>query len=278
MTAGDFDLKALPTAMRMTYRVIDDVGRTLGLGMDLEALKQKLVPVAKGVAPKQAALNSAKLTSELFSVVREKIASPAEYVAEHLTKDEKLSLIAVGYKNTAAFVDDVMTALINQEIQKRGLETNPDDLRAAVVERSIEESFSAAKTIEKISLALRNANKAISEIQDMSVLHVLAAEKAHLASLVPSNLVSFAGLERITRIPVYLQASKMRIDKLLENPERDRISELELNEAIALVAKAPAEKQVAANWLIEELRVSLFAQVLGTAEPVSVQRIKKSLT
>jgi len=90
--------------------------------------------------------------------------------------------------------------------------------------------------------------------------------------------MSAAGLERITRIPVYLQASKIRIEKLLENPERDRIAELELNEALALLEKAPLEMRAAVKWMIEELRISLFAQTLGTAESVSVQRIKKTIS
>jgi ATP-dependent helicase HrpA len=262
----------------MSYRVVDEKGRTLGLGLDLDALKDKLVPVAAGEAPKKAVVNLEKKKQELTNAVREKIASPADYVSEHLSKEEKLSLVAGGYKNTSSFVDDVITALIDQEISTQGLDANPDDLRAKVIEQSIEQSFAMAKTIEKIATAARQASKAIAEIQDMSVLHVLAAEKSHIAELVSSNIVSSASLERITRIPVYLQASKMRIEKLLENPERDRIAELDLNEALALVAKAPKEKQVQAKWLIEELRVSLFAQVLGTAESVSVQRIKKSLT
>jgi len=278
MTAEDFDFGSLPTALRMTYRVVDANGRTLGLGLDLAALQNKLVPVAHGEAPKKAAVNTAKKTSELVQLVREKIASPADYVAEHLSKEEKLSLVAVGYKNTAAFVDDVITALIDQEISGRGVEANPDEIRAVVVERSIEECFAAAKVMEKIAISFRQASKAISEVQDMSVLHVLTAEKIHIAQLMSGNVVSSTGLGRITRIPVYLQASKLRIEKLLENPERDRIAEIELNEALALVAKAPGDKVAAVRWMLEELRVSLFAQVLGAAEPVSVQRIKKALT
>lgn len=275
MTAADFNFAALPTSLRMTYRVVDEKGRTLGLGLDLDALKEKLVPVANGEAPKKAAVDIAKKTKELATVVRQKIASPADYVAEHLSKEEKLSLVAVGYKNTTAFVDDVITSLINQEITARGLDANPDDIRAAVVEQSIEQSFAAAKIVEKIATAARQASKAVSEIQDMSVLHVLAAEKAHIAELVTTNIVSAAGLERITRIPVYLQASKIRIEKLLENPERDRIADLQLIEALALSEKTTQEKRLQIKWMIEELRVSLFAQTLGTTETVSIQRIKK---
>jgi ATP-dependent helicase HrpA len=278
MTAADFNFAALPTSLRMSYRVVDEKGRTLGLGLDLDALKNKLVPVAAGEAPKKAFVNLAKKAQELASVVREKIASPADYVAEHLSKEEKLSLAAVGYKNTSSFVDDVITALINQEVAAHGLDANPDDIRATVVEQSIEQSFAAAKIVEKVATLARQASKAISEIQDMSVLHVLAAEKAHVAELVPANIISAAGLERIARIPIYLQASKIRIEKLLENPERDRIAELELNEALALMDKASLEKRAQIKWMIEELRISLFAQTLGTAESVSVQRIKKTIS
>jgi ATP-dependent helicase HrpA len=278
MTAEDFDFGALPTSLRMTYRVVDERGGTLGLGLDLDALKAKLVPVAKGEAPKKVAINVAKITKELAALVSEKIASPAEYISEHLSKEEKLSLVAVGYKNIAVFVDDVIKALVDKEISLRGLDANPDDLRVAVVEESIEQCFSAAKLVEKIALAARQANKAIAEIQDMSVLHVLAAEKAHIAELVGSNIVSSSGIERLKRIPVYLQSSRVRIEKLLENPERDRISEITLNEALTLLEKAPSEKREIVKWMIEELRVSLFAQTLGTEEPVSVQRIKKIIS
>jgi ATP-dependent helicase HrpA len=181
----------------------------------------------------------------------------------------------------AAFVDDVILALINQQLSEFGEEVTADldttDMRAAVTEQSIEKCFELAKVAVKIAQAHREASKAISEIQDMSLLFVLANEKKHIAELMTSKIISATGLDRITRIPVYLQASKLRIEKLLENPERDRIAELELNEALAIYENASPEKRGNTKWLIEELRVSLFAQVLGAADTVSVQRIKKAL-
>jgi arginase family enzyme len=44
MTAPDFNFVGLPSSLRMTYRVIDSAGRTLGMGIDLPSLKQKLIP------------------------------------------------------------------------------------------------------------------------------------------------------------------------------------------------------------------------------------------
>ncbi|WP_295830266.1 DUF3418 domain-containing protein, partial [uncultured Microbacterium sp.] len=71
-----------------------------------------------------------------------------------------------------------------------------------------------------------------------------------------------------------------------DNPGRDRqrmteyeraaTAFVEAGGAIPLPADAPANL-VQTRWLLEELRVSLFAQRLGTAEPVSIQRIAKAL-
>ena len=91
---------------------------------------------------------------------------------------------------------------------------------------------------------------------------------------------------RLPRLEVYLKAIAMRIDKLLDNPMRDRVAAAELDQAIGIytfaggtLPLAPTAKPeiVTARWMLEELRVSLFAQTLGTAESVSVQRIKKVL-
>jgi ATP-dependent helicase HrpA len=281
MTAADFDFAALPTSLRMSYRVVDDKGRTLGLGLDLPALQHKLGPVAVGEAPKKAVVNVTKIMSDLAKQIKTQIPTPADYIAEHLSKEEKLAIVSVGYQNTVGYVDDVILALIMQQLDSLGAElsadANTDALRAAVTEQSIEKSFDLAKVMLKINQSAREASKTISDIQDISLLFVLSNEKKHIAELLVPKIISATGLERITRIPVYLQASKMRIEKLLENPERDRIAELELNEALALYENSPQEKQAKVRWMLEELRVSLFAQTLGAAEVVSVQRVKKAL-
>ncbi|MFM6939955.1 MAG: DUF3418 domain-containing protein, partial [Rhodoluna sp.] len=113
------------------------------------------------------------------------------------------------------------------------------------------------------------------------------AEKQHVVELLEANFVSRAGLSRLPRILVYLQAIKQRIEKMVDNPERDRVAALELDQAIGIYVYAGGKFPLAqdsptrletARWLIEELRVSLFAQSLGTAESVSIQRIKKALS
>jgi ATP-dependent helicase HrpA len=258
----------------------------MGLGLDLAALKQKLVPAAPGAPVAKPKVQVARQQRQVANQIQSSIASPAEYVAEHLSNEEKLALVALGYKGTADFVDDVIRALIDQQLSEFGFDADPAQVAQTVSAQAIEKSFELAKLMLKISSAAREASKAISDIQDFSLLYVLTNEKNHIAQLLQPNLVSVTGLARLARLPIYLQASKMRMQKLVENSERDRVAELELNEALVLFEKAGGQIPLAANsepkiietrWMLEELRVSLFAQSLGTAQSVSVQRIKKAL-
>ena len=78
----------------------------------------------------------------------------------------------------------------------------------------------------------------------------------------------------------------MRVRRMQENPGRDRQLMTEFAQASEAFAKAggrtPIDPEadpalVRVRWLLEELRVGLFAQELRTAETVSVQRIRKAL-
>ena len=120
----------------------------------------------------------------------------------------------------------------------------------------------------------------------MDFLNELSDEKAHIAQLLSKNFISATPLERLKRLPVYLKAITIRVTKMQENPLKDRAAQVELSQAMQVFANAggelplpssSAENLVRARWLLEELRVSLFAQTLGTKDPVSLQRIKKAL-
>jgi ATP-dependent helicase HrpA len=278
MTAIDFPLSALPTSLRMTYRVVDENNRTLGLSLDLDALKGKLMPAEDLPQQQIAKVDNRKQLKELAKEVVKLVPNPADYIAEHLDKNEKLAIAALGYRGIAAFVEDVVLAIAIEQIERTGITAKPQEIAQEVTGISIEKCFEIAKLILKINTSLRDANKSITDIQDVSLLFVLSNEKKHIGELLVPKLVSGTGITQLTRLPIYLQAIKIRMDKLVENSERDRLAELELNQALALYENASPEKRPAIRWLIEELRISLFAQTLGTTESVSVQRIKKALT
>ncbi|MCI2959404.1 ATP-dependent RNA helicase HrpA [Agromyces atrinae] len=219
--------------------------------------------------------------------------SPAAYVQEHLSNTEKLTLAGSPYSSTKALLDDCLAAVVDAEIRRR----HPDGLlftraefeavRDAVGQSVMQSMFDTVAQVVRILGATRDADKAISGASSLAYMHALGDMKTQLAALVRTGFVSHTGLERLHHLPRYLGGITMRVAKMVENPGRDRqrMNEIEpvleryaeAGGTIPLAAFAP-EQIVRARWLIEELRISLFAQELRAAEPVSPQRIAKVLT
>ncbi|MBO0827295.1 MAG: DUF3418 domain-containing protein, partial [Streptosporangiales bacterium] len=108
---------------------------------------------------------------------------------------------------------------------------------------------------------------------------------AQLAALVFPGFVAATGMRRLPDLSRYLRAMQRRLEKLPESPDRDLVRQRSV-EAVTqdyedALRAAPDERGRTAladvRWMIEELRVSLFAQVLGTAYPVSETRIRRAL-
>ncbi len=100
-----------------------------------------------------------------------------------------------------------------------------------------------------------------------------------LASLVYPGFVRELDRERLAHLPRYLRAMRIRAERLRQDPTRDQARMLTVrgywDEYLKLSAERGSDDAELAplRWLIEELRVSLFAQELKTAEPVSPKRL-----
>jgi len=113
--------------------------------------------------------------------------------------------------------------------------------------------------------------------------HPLAAE---LDSLVSSSFLERVTYDRLTHLPRYLKALLIRAERAALNPAKDqeRLRQLApyrdaLKELQAQPARSPeAQRQLEAfRWMVEEFKVSLFAQEVGTAMPVSPKRLDQQL-
>ena len=105
---------------------------------------------------------------------------------------------------------------------------------------------------------------------------------AQLARLVPKRFVANTPWAQLGHLPRYLKAIVLRLDKLRTDPARDArwMGEvLPLEQAyVRLLAQRKGKPDARLDeyrWLLEELRVGLFAQELRTAQPVSVKRLEK---
>lgn len=226
-------------------------------------------------------------------LVMHAVPSPVSYIQSHLTGQEKLALAASPYPSTAALFDDVLAAVVDAGIRrahpdgmvftKAGFEAVRDAVSATVVDTM----FTAVSEVAAVLAAQRSAERALKQANSMSLLAALSDMRQQMERLVFPGFVAVAGLDRLRRIRVYLQGIEARVQKLLQNPGRDATWMREVTVATDRYTDAggvfpPAvgahPELVHARWMLEEFRLSLFAQELGTAETVSLQRITKALT
>ncbi|MFT3796891.1 ATP-dependent RNA helicase HrpA [Microbacterium sp.] len=218
------------------------------------------------------------------------VPSPAPYVLEHLTAAEKLSLAASPYPSAKALIEDARVAVADAVLARTaGRIRTPEQFAAARDAFSasvVDELFQAVSLTARILGLQREVERAVKAQNSMTLLAALGDVKGQLAGLVFPGFVSRTGLDRLAHLPRYLQAALFRVNALADGPGRDRQRMTEFERAAALYAEAggtvPLEPGAPANltrarWLLEEYRVSLYAQQLGTAEQVSPQRIAKAL-
>jgi len=107
-----------------------------------------------------------------------------------------------------------------------------------------------------------------------------------LASLVPSRFLDRIDYDRMSHLPRYLKGLRIRAERAALNPvkNQERIRQLapyqdSLRKIQAQTTKSPeALRQIETfRWMIEEFKISLFAQEIGTAMPVSPKRLDQQL-
>jgi ATP-dependent helicase HrpA len=103
-----------------------------------------------------------------------------------------------------------------------------------------------------------------------------------LVRIFPKRFVEQTPAAQLAHYPRYLKAIAARLDKLKSDPGRDKALMAELGPLQTAYARAVAARKGVPDarleefrWLLEELRVSLFAQELRTPMPVSVKRLQK---
>ena len=224
------------------------------------------------------------------------VPSPSSYVQQHLTSAEKLALAASPYPSVAALVEDaraaVARAVIDAETAGSGApgvvrtETEFVRVRDAVSAVIVDRLFSTVSLIARILTKAREVERGIRGQNSLALLGPLGDIRAQLDGLLPNGFVSSTGEQRLGHLPRYLDGMLDRLKTLAETPGKDRTRMTEYERAAKAYADAggtiplprdasPALEEV--RWLLEEYRISLFAQRLGTAQPVSPQRIAKAL-
>jgi ATP-dependent helicase HrpA len=95
--------------------------------------------------------------------------------------------------------------------------------------------------------------------------------------LLPADFLIATPFEQITHLPRYLKAMRLRAERADNDPVRHKERSLELARYESILQNKPQQTPPDFRWMIEEFKVSLFAQELGTAYPISAKRLDKVL-
>jgi ATP-dependent helicase HrpA len=218
------------------------------------------------------------------------VPDPTPRVLDGLSNLEKLGLAGSPYATVAELLADCRVAVLSDVVDAHPAVRDEATYDALVASAAREHEAAVRAVVGDLIAVLdawRTTDKSLAGRADMLQLPALTDMKAQLARLVHRGFVGEAGARRLRRYPVYLRAIAARREKL-DGPgiHRDRqlldqVAQLQDaydHRVAALPDGRPADERVRqVRWMLEEYRVSLWAQQLGTDGPVSDQRIRKAL-
>jgi ATP-dependent helicase HrpA len=218
------------------------------------------------------------------------VKSPANEVAKRLTTAQKLVLSDNPHGSVAALFADCVGCAVDGLITEAGGPAWDAEAFNRIVEH-VRPRLHAA-TYEVVTWAeeiLRGAHEARMRLGALGspVLEPAVVDiRSQLDRLIAPGFLTAAGSTRLPALARYVKAVGRRLDKLAENAGRDaqqmavvhRVEDAYAHALAALPAEArPGNAAREIRWQIEELRVSLFAQTMGTPAPVSERRILTSI-
>ena len=207
--------------------------------------------------------------------------SPIKAIAGRLGTRSKLVLAAYPYSSVAALLADCHAAAVDELMAGAGGpawdEPAYERLATAVRNGLPGTTADIVALVEQIAADAADVAALLNRPSPAAVNEAKADVKGQLDALVGAGFVTASGSSRLADIRRYVRGMKRRLEQVSADPGRDRVRMQQVHELQDAARAAPPDVAREARWMIEELRVSLFAQALGTRYPVSVQRIWRAL-
>lgn len=223
----------------------------------------------------------------IIRLLQLQVPSPVRYVSEHLSHKEKIVFTQNPHGSIDELIRDCTVAALDHLVPHTPIFTHTEysELYEHVRAELIETVFDVTKLVAEILSEATALKKAIKKATSLTTMHAVSDVKAQMENLVYPGFVAKTGYDQLVHIPRYLKAAQVRLTKLGPNLHRDNqlmLTVQDLEDSYDNAVKSlPAGTIVPdalrrVNWMIEELRVSFFAQELGTAYTVSEKRIAKA--
>ena len=337
-----WDVSRVPDHLRMTFRVEDERGRSLGEDKDLDALRQRLAPKARAVLSAAAAAEGlareglrAWTVGTIEPVVEVRrggyavkaypalvdegdsvalrlldteatqrqamwrgtrrlllitVPTPVPLLGRRLSTPVKLALTRNPHGGVPALLDDCVAAAADKLMadaggpawDEAGFTALRDAVRAGLADTTVD----VVQMVEPVLTAAHAVTTRLAGLSAPAFQPALTDVRAQLAELVYPGFVTATGWDRLPDLPRYLRAIDRRLETLPGSPQRDMAWQREVEQVRQEYeewrAELPAHLRDSGEvrrvrWMIEELRVSFFAQGLGTPYPVSAKRIYRTM-
>jgi len=233
---------------------------------------------------------NASMPAGLRLLFRHVLRDEIKYLQRRLPGIDVLTLRFAPFGNKQILIDDIIDAALDhvfikdepwprtREAFQHRLESN----RKQLVGVANEICEATATVFEQHRLVAKRIEGSVS----LSWVEAIGDIRDQIAQLLFPGFVTAIGLSRMKRVSVYFQAMSRRLDAIDQSPDKDRRARAELLpvwekfKALPLVCDEMADYaqiHIDLRWAFEELRISLFAQELGTKEKVSVARLESRL-
>ena len=219
------------------------------------------------------------------------IPSPIKYLQQKLPNKAKLGLYFNPFGTINDLLNDCVSAacryLLQQlpELPRNEFSFNEarDHIRADIADCVLS---TAIKLEQALSLS-HDIRKKLKARVNLNVIQAHGDIKAQLESLIFKGFISELGVQRLDDVIRYLKGIMRRLEKLAIDVNQDRLKMLEVEKVTAqyqtLIKKEHLKQNILPTefsdirWMIEELRISFFAQNLGTSYPISMKRISNKI-
>ena len=230
--------------------------------------------------PQEAARAQRLGVARLF---RLQLAEQLRYLEKNLPEMTKMAMQFMALGTADELCEQIVAAAIERAclgyplpVDAESFATRKQDAKSRIVLLANE----TARTVAAILDQCQAVTKKLSLLKAHPA--ALADIEAQLAALLNKRFVTTTLVEQLSHLPRYLKAIGLRIDKLAGDPQRDAARMAEMAPLLKAWQRAHAARKGAQDsaldgfrWLLEELRVALFAQELRTPMPISVKRLQK---
>ncbi|WP_239375812.1 ATP-dependent RNA helicase HrpA [Frankia sp. Cj5] len=216
--------------------------------------------------------------------------SPVRDINAALTNQAKLTLSHHPYRNATELLDDCIACAVDKLITECGGPAWDADgfakLRDIVQAGLTVTAIDVVTKVERVLATAHTIERQLRTTTGLALVAALSDVRSQLSGLVYRGFVAGTGWARLPDLVRYLTAITLRLDKLPSDPNRDRertrhIEQVtrEYNQLLGRLppGSPPSEGLARIRWMIEELRVSYFAQTLRTPYPVSMERIFRAM-